>query len=235
MRPAVAALLALLWASAGCREPSSAEQGDSDEGCGYEDREVALDAKFGDETPGEVIALIERPVDGRVTWYGGDGEYIDVGGALGETEYHAQARFRGPTAWIREGIEGQGGILEERLFCPTVLLFDVDVEIETEDGALADTWRGRAEYMMSGTLGGAGGIAVTVPDPRPFAGSLTITEHPDVPAMWETHEPYIHLVFVTSPLGDRGMHGTIRYNLLNLGDGEGNGVTVTIGEFVWVQ
>jgi len=235
MRPVVAALLALLWTSSGCRAQSSAEQGDGDEGCGYEDREVSLDARFGEETPGEVIELIERAVQGRVTWYGGDGEHVDVGGVSSETEFHAKASFVGPTVWVREGIEGMGGIVEERIFCPTHLIFDVAVEIETEDGALAETWNGRADYEVSGTLGGIGGIAVTVPDPRPFTGSLTVTEHPDVPAQWETHELVITMVFVTYPLDVLGMNGAIRYNLLNLGDGEGDGVTVTIGEFARVE
>lgn len=235
MRPAVAAFLALHWTSAGCGDPSSAERDSSDQGCGYEDREVSLDAKFGEETPGEVIELIERPVDGHVKWYGGEGEYIDVGGASGETEFHAQASFIGPTVWVREGIEGMGGIVEERIFCPTHLLFDVAVQIDTEDGALADTWNGRADYEVSGTLGGIGGIAVTVPDPRPFAGSLTITERPEVPAQWATHELAIRLVFVTYPLDVLGMNGAIRYNLLNLGDGEGEGVIVTVGEFSRVE
>lgn len=227
--------LALLWTSAGCHESSSAEQSESDEGCGYEDREVSLDARFGDETPGEVIELLERAVDGRVTWYGGRGIDVEVDGASGETEFHAQVSFVGPTVWVREGIAGMGGILEGRLFCPTHLLFDVAVQIETEDGALAETWNGRADYEVSGTLGGIGGITVNVADPRPFAGSLTVTEHPDVPQKWETHELAITMVFVTYPLDVLGMNGAIRYDLANLGDDSGDGLVVTVGEFSRVE
>jgi hypothetical protein len=235
MSPRVATFLALHWSIAGCGESTSAEQSEGTAGCGYEDREVSLDARFGDETPGEVIELLKRAVDGRVTWYGGSGMHVDVGGVSGQTEFHAQVSFAGPTVWVREGIEGKGGILEDRLFCPTHLLFDVAVQIETEDGALAETWNGRADYQVSGTLGGIGGITVNVDDPRPFAGSLTVTEHADVPEQWETHELAITMVFVTYPLDVLGMNGAIRYDLSNFGDGGGDGVVVTVGEFSRVE
>lgn len=231
----VAIFLALLATTAACHESSSAQQTQHDDACGYEDREVSLDAQFGDETPRQVIELLERPVDGRVTWYGGSGTHVDVGGVSTETEFHAQASLTGPTVWVREGIEGKGGVLQDRLFCPTHFLFDVDVQMDTEDGALAETWRARADYLVSGTLGGIGGITVSVADPRPFAGSLSVTEHPDIPEQWETHELSITMSFITSPLDALGMNGEIRYDLSNFSDGEGHGVVVTIAEFSRVE
>lgn len=43
------------------------------------------------------------------------------------------------------------------------------------------------------------------------------------------------MVFVTYPLDVLGMNGAIRYDLANFGDGSGDGVVVTIGEFSRVE
>ena len=214
----------------GCREADQGEHGDGGDGCGYEEREVSLDAVFGEETPREVIELLERPVDGPTTWFAGKGEYIDVLGAAGETEFHAEV-IAGPTVWVREGKDGMGGVQQSRIFCPTQLLFDATVHFETTDGALAEDWSGRATYEVSGTLGGVGSITVAVPDPRPFAGTLTVTEHPNVADEWTVHELAVSLYFITNPLDFIGMHGSMSYDLQNLGNGEGELVTVPVAEF----
>ena len=206
---------------------------DDEEGCGYVEREVSLDADFGGETPRQVMELLERPVGGPVTFYPGENEYLVVGGATAEAQFQARA-IAGPTAWVREGDPRRGGVVESRLFCPTDFLFDATVHLETSDGALAEQWRGRASYGVSGTLGGVGGISVDIDDPRPFAGSLTVEERDGVED-WESRTLDVHLHFITHPLDSVGMSGGIRHDLSNEtvidGVGEGVGVTSTIAEF----
>jgi hypothetical protein len=228
----IAPYLAVAACTIACGSSSSDDPGE--EGCGYVEREVSLDADFAGETPRQVMELLERPVDGPVTFYPGTNEYVAVGGATSETHFHAEATA-GPTAWVREGKPGMGGVVESRIFCPTEFLFDATVRLETSDGALAEEWRGRATYGVSGVLGSGGGIAVDIVDPRPFAGSLTVEEREGVDDEWESRELDVHLHFKTNPLDFLGMTGGIRHYLSNEtvseGVGEGVGVTSTIAEF----
>lgn len=217
-----------------CTACGASDAANSDDSCDREPREVSLDAKFGDETPRAIIDLLERPVAGTVTWAAGESEDVDISGAMGTTTFHAQATA-GPTVWVLEGIEGKGGILEDRIFCPTEFVFDVAIEFETDDGALVEDWEGRGTYGVSGTLGGIGTLEVIVEEPRPFAGTLNVTERPGVAERWETHELDIRLAFATYPLDFVGVNGGIRYLFQNSSGGEIAGVTTTIAEFGWAQ
>jgi hypothetical protein len=123
-----------------------------------------------------------------------------------------------------------GGVAESRIFCPTEFLFDVTVRMETSDGALAEEWRGRARYGVSGTLG-ADGIEVEIPDPRPFAGTLKIEERDGLEQEWESRELLVNLYFNTYPLDFLGLHGEIWHHVSNTGAGEGTGAITTIAEF----
>ncbi len=205
----------------------------AEEGCGYETREVDLDARFGDETPRAVIELLERPVSSQVTWFAGENEDLVVTGASGQSEVEVRA-VAGSTVWVREGIEGKGGVVERRLACPTYLDFEVALRIESADGALKEDWSGTAVYGVSGVLGGIGSIMVRVQDPPAFSGDLTITEQPGVAQRWDTRELLILMNFATSPLDFVGMHGQIFYNFENLvSEGEIVGASRTIAEFSW--
>lgn len=221
-----------LWCSA-CASACSdgASDTSSEEGC-PELREVSIDAKFGDDesgyqTPREVIELLERPVTGTLTWWDNeDNEYLDVSGASGTTTFHAQA-MAGPTVWLRPGVVGNGGISQARLYCPTDLIFDVSVHIETEDGALTEDWQGQGTYGFSGSIG------IEIEDPPPFVGTLRVTERPGVSEAWEERRFRILLIVATYPLDFVGMAGTMQYFLENVGDGEGVGVENTLAELAW--
>lgn len=206
----------------------------SADGCPDELREVALDAKFGDETPGEILQLLERPVAGTVTWTAGESKYVEITGATGMTAFQAQAQA-GPTVWVIDGVEGQGGVPEERITCPTMFRFDVSVHIESDDGALAEEWRGPGTYIVSGTLGGDGAVSVVIQDPPSFAGTLRVTERPGVAEAWPDRELRVTLNFATYPLDFVGMSGFMQHFLLHAEGGEGEGVKTTIAEFAWPQ
>ncbi len=218
------------WTSA-CSDTASTTS--SAGGCPNELREVALDARFGDETPGEVIQLLKRPVTGSVTWIEGGSEYVDITGATGTTSFAAQAQV-GPTVWVIDGVEGQGGVPEERLTCPTMFRFDVSVHIESDDGALAEEWRGPGTYIVSGTLGGEGAVSVLIQDPPSFAGTLRVIERPGAEE-WPEHELRVTLNFATYPLNFVGMSGFLQHFLLDADSDEGGGVKTTIAEFAWPE
>jgi hypothetical protein len=229
---AVPALFVAL--ASGC-SPSHEDDGSAVGNCDYRETEVSLDAQIGDETPRAVIELLERPADGSVTWYPGDGELVTVTGASGETTYHVAAAYDGGPIEQRDGANGLGepGEGGDRITCLTVWVFDVEIEIETADGALAEAWRGEALYEVSGTLGGAGSLSVRIDDPRPFGGTLSVTENRDLFEQWKTHELFTLLAFSTFPAEDALMHGVMQYHLANLGNGEGELATVDIAEFAW--
>lgn len=222
---------------AGCSPSNKAEEtGSGEGGCDYQESEVTLDTAIGDDTPRAVIELLERPADGTVRWHPGEGEYIEVAGASAQTTFHAEALYAGGPIQQRDGADGTGqpgggaGSV-----CVTVWVFDVEIAIDTADSALAETWVGEAIYVVTGTPGGIGTLEVRVDDPRPFSGSLSITEKRGVSEQWETHELFTSLGFSTSSPDFVGMTGRMQYHLANLGDGEGELATVDIGEFAWAQ
>lgn len=222
---------------AGC-SPSdkSADTGSGDGGCDYRESQVTLDTAIGEDTPRAVIELLERPADGTVTWHSGEGEYIVVAGTSAQTTFHVEASYPGGPIEQRDGADGLGGPGGGGgTVCVTVWVFDVEIAIDTADGALAETWVGEAVYIVTGTSGGIGTLEVRVDDPRPFSGSLSVTEKQGVSDQWMTHELFTSLGFNTSPPDFVGMTGRMEYHLANLGDGEGELVTTDIGEFGWTQ
>lgn len=218
----------------GCSSSNDAEEaGPGDGGCEYREREVTLDTAIGEATPRAVIKLLERPVDGNVTWQPGDGEFIAVAGASPQTTFHVEASYAGGPIEQRDGANGVGGPGGGGSVCLTVWVFDVEIAIDTADGALAETWVGEALYIVTGTVGGIGTLEVRVDDPRPFAGSLSVTESQGLSERWETRELFISLGFTTHPPEFVGMTGRMEYHLANLGDGDGEIATIGIGEFAW--
>jgi hypothetical protein len=211
-------VVAIVCASSGCG-PSVAPDGDR---CDFVEREVGLDESIDGTTPREVAELLMRPVSGAVVWYGTGHTYVDVAGADGRAEFSAHAVFSG-VSWVREPGPGQDLSTPERLYCSAQIIVDVVMEIETSDGALAETWTGHGEAQD--------GIAsVTIEDPRPFAGKLAVVERPSA-REWDRAELLTTLWFQAGPDGGTAMHGMMQYVLEELGDGEGAGSTETIAEF----
>lgn len=220
----------------GCSPSEKAgETSSGDGGCEYREREVTLDTTIGDATPRAVIELLERPVDGSVRWYPGEGDYVAVAGASPQSTFHVEASYAQGPIEQRDGANGIGEPSSGGSACVSLWVFDVDVAIDTADGALADVWAGEVLYIVTGAVGGTGTLEVRVDDPRPFSGSLSVTENPGVSEQWETRELFISLGFTTHPPEFVGMTGRMQYHLANLGDGEGELATVDIGEFAWGQ
>jgi hypothetical protein len=127
---------------AACRDDAAPAQ------CQFVEHDIVdLNEEVDGIVPAEVIDVVTRPYRGELTWNGG-GDYLEVTPARGTTGFTYQATFAGNARFM----ENPSHDPDDFLGCPSLLLLDLELAFQTEDGTLDEHWSAVGDVALSGFL-----------------------------------------------------------------------------------
>ena len=196
---------------------------DSSAACEYTERVLDPGEVVGNLDTAVLIPQFMRPRVGTVQWQGGDNEW-GIEPSTGTAEYTLQLEISDEVV-IREGPLEQGGT---RVACPSEMLFDTTIFLQTTDGALDEQWSAEGTAIV----GGIPSLELTLADP-PIAGSLQFAVPADLAADYDLQELRVSLFLVVNEdeAAEQRASGRIRYVLSRTSSSDGEIHTQPIAEF----